>query len=154
MIYDDECEAVGGMRISRGNRNTPRKPTPAPLCTQIPRDLNWARTLAAAMENLRLTAWGLARPVSTHVRNEIHWVFVGKLDRKRQPGRLECRHRDNVKGMNSEDLGCIRLPIMANDCEHANKRLWSIKCKEFLEQLKDTSLLKEGCSIWTQLCWW
>jgi hypothetical protein len=31
MIYDDECGAVGGMRIGRGNRNTRRKPYPVPL---------------------------------------------------------------------------------------------------------------------------
>jgi hypothetical protein len=28
----DECGALGGMRIGKGNRNTRRKPTPAPLC--------------------------------------------------------------------------------------------------------------------------
>jgi hypothetical protein len=32
MIDDGECEAIGGMKIGRGNRNTPRKPTAEPLC--------------------------------------------------------------------------------------------------------------------------
>jgi hypothetical protein len=37
---DDECGAVGGMRIGRGNHSTRRKPAPVPLCPpQIPRDL-------------------------------------------------------------------------------------------------------------------
>jgi hypothetical protein len=31
-MIDDECEAVGGMRIGRGNRSTRRKPAPVPLC--------------------------------------------------------------------------------------------------------------------------
>jgi hypothetical protein len=29
---DDEYGAVGGMRISRGNRSTRTKPAPVPLC--------------------------------------------------------------------------------------------------------------------------
>jgi hypothetical protein len=45
------------MRIGRGNRRTRRKPAPAPLCPpQIPHDLTWDRTRAAAVGNLRLTA--------------------------------------------------------------------------------------------------
>jgi hypothetical protein len=50
MIDDDDCGAVGGMRIGRGNRSTRRKPAPVPLCPlQIPHDLTWARTRAAAV---------------------------------------------------------------------------------------------------------
>jgi hypothetical protein len=46
-VIDDECGAVGGMRIGRGNRNT----TPVPLCSpQIPHDLTSTRARAAAME--------------------------------------------------------------------------------------------------------
>jgi hypothetical protein len=30
-MTDDECGAVGGMRIARGNRSTRRKPAPVPL---------------------------------------------------------------------------------------------------------------------------
>jgi hypothetical protein len=37
---DDECGAVDGMRIGKGNRSTRRKPAPASLCPpQIPHDL-------------------------------------------------------------------------------------------------------------------
>jgi hypothetical protein len=60
---DDECGTVGGMRISRGNRGTRRKPVPVPLCPpQIPQDLTWARSRAAAEGSRRLTGWTVARP--------------------------------------------------------------------------------------------
>jgi hypothetical protein len=50
MICDDECVAVGGMRIGRGNRSTRRKPASVPLCPlQIPHDLTWDRTRTAAV---------------------------------------------------------------------------------------------------------
>jgi hypothetical protein len=32
MTDEDDCGAIGGMKIGRGNRSTRRKPTPAPLC--------------------------------------------------------------------------------------------------------------------------
>jgi hypothetical protein len=39
---DDECRAVGGMRIGRRNRSTRGKPAPVTLCPpQIPHDLTW-----------------------------------------------------------------------------------------------------------------
>jgi hypothetical protein len=63
MMDDDECGAVGGMRIGRGNRNTRRKPAPVPLCPQIPHDSTWARTRAAAVGSRLLTAWVMARPI-------------------------------------------------------------------------------------------
>jgi hypothetical protein len=60
---DDECGAVGKMRIGRGNRSTRRKPASVPVCPpQIPHDLTRARTRAAAVENRRLTALVMARP--------------------------------------------------------------------------------------------
>jgi hypothetical protein len=53
---DDECGAVGGMRIGKGNRNTQRKPAPVPLCLpQIPHALTWDRTRAAEVAGRRLT---------------------------------------------------------------------------------------------------
>jgi hypothetical protein len=46
----------GGMKIGRGNRNTRRKPAPAPLCQpEIPLDQTLARTRAAAVGSQRLT---------------------------------------------------------------------------------------------------
>jgi hypothetical protein len=59
-MIDDECGAVGGMRIGRGNRSTRRKPAPLPLCLpQIPHDLTWDRTRTAAVGSQRLTAWAM-----------------------------------------------------------------------------------------------
>jgi hypothetical protein len=61
-VIDDECGAVGGMRIGRGKRSTRIKPTPVPLCPpQIPHVLNWAWPWAAAVASRRLTAWAMAR---------------------------------------------------------------------------------------------
>jgi hypothetical protein len=62
MIYD-VCWIVGGMRISRGNRSTRRKPAPVLLSLpQIKHDLTWTRTLAAEVGSRRLTASVMARP--------------------------------------------------------------------------------------------
>jgi hypothetical protein len=32
MIDEDDCGAIGGMKIGKGSRSTRRKPAPAPLC--------------------------------------------------------------------------------------------------------------------------
>jgi hypothetical protein len=62
-MIDDECGAVGGIRIGKGNRSTRRKPAQVPLCPpQIPHDLTWAGTRNAAVGNQWLTAWAMARP--------------------------------------------------------------------------------------------
>jgi hypothetical protein len=51
---NDECGALGGMRIGRGNQSTRRKLAQVPLCPpQIPHDLTWARTRAAAVGSRR-----------------------------------------------------------------------------------------------------
>jgi hypothetical protein len=53
----DDYGAVGGMKIGRGSRSTRSKPAPVPLCPpQIPHDLTWNRTRAAAVGSQRLTA--------------------------------------------------------------------------------------------------
>jgi hypothetical protein len=42
---NNECGAVGGTRIGRGNRNTRRKPALMPVCPpQILNVVTWART--------------------------------------------------------------------------------------------------------------
>jgi hypothetical protein len=57
MIGEGDCGAIGGMNIGRGNRNTRRKPAPAPLCPpQIPLDQTRDRTRAAVVGSQRLTA--------------------------------------------------------------------------------------------------
>jgi hypothetical protein len=51
----------------QGNRNTRRKPAPAPFCPpQIQLDQTRARTRAAAVGSQRLTAWAMARPCLQH----------------------------------------------------------------------------------------
>jgi hypothetical protein len=56
-MIDGDYGAVGGMRIGRVNRSTRRKPAPVPLCPpQIPHDLTWVRTRAAAVGSRRITA--------------------------------------------------------------------------------------------------
>jgi hypothetical protein len=63
-MIDYEYGRVGGMRIGRENRSTRRKPTPVSLCPpQIPHDLTWARTRAAAV--LILPIW-----------NFVAWCYV------------------------------------------------------------------------------
>jgi hypothetical protein len=57
MIDEDDCGAIGGMKIGRGNRSTRRKPAPSTFCPpQIPLDQTRARTRAAAVGCQRLTA--------------------------------------------------------------------------------------------------
>jgi hypothetical protein len=59
MIDDDECGAVVGMRIGRGNRSTRRKHALVPLCApQFPHHLTWDRPWPLRCE----TAWAMARP--------------------------------------------------------------------------------------------
>jgi hypothetical protein len=63
MIDDGDCGEIGGIKVGRRNRNTRRKPTPAPLCQpQIPHDQTRARTRTVAVGSQRLTAWVMARP--------------------------------------------------------------------------------------------
>jgi hypothetical protein len=62
-IGDEECGAVCGKSIVRGNRSTRRKPTPMTLCSpQMPHDLTWARTQAVTFGSRRLTALAMAWP--------------------------------------------------------------------------------------------
>jgi hypothetical protein len=60
-VDNDECGAVGGMRIGRRNQSTRRKPVPVPLCLpQIPHNLTWTETRAVAVGTRRLTVWAMA----------------------------------------------------------------------------------------------
>jgi hypothetical protein len=54
-MIDDDCGAIGGIRIGRGYQCTRRKPGPVPLSPlQIPHNLTCDRTRAAAVESRRL----------------------------------------------------------------------------------------------------
>jgi hypothetical protein len=62
----DECRVAGRMRISSRNRSTRRKPAPIPFCPlQISQDLTRARTRAAVVGSWGLTAWAMARTLSS-----------------------------------------------------------------------------------------
>jgi hypothetical protein len=64
MINDDERGAFGGMITGRGNRSTRRKTATLLLCPpQIPYDLTCARTRAAAVGSLLLTARAMGTTV-------------------------------------------------------------------------------------------
>jgi hypothetical protein len=57
IIDDGDCGAIGGMRTSRRNRSTRRKPAPVPVFPpQIPHNLTWARTRISTVGSQRLTA--------------------------------------------------------------------------------------------------
>jgi hypothetical protein len=64
----DEYEESGGTRIGKRDRSTRRKSAPVPLCpAQIPHDLVWDRSQAAAVGSWQLTTWAVARPISEKV---------------------------------------------------------------------------------------
>jgi hypothetical protein len=63
VIDDGDYEAIGGMKIRRGNQSTRSKPVPAPFCpSQIPHNLTWDRAWSAAVGSRRLSASVTARP--------------------------------------------------------------------------------------------
>jgi hypothetical protein len=79
-MIDDECGAVGGMRISRGNWSTQRKPAAVPLCPpQIIHYLTWARTQTAVVRRQRVTAWAMTRPEKEHYSYSLQFLlhFIG-----------------------------------------------------------------------------
>jgi hypothetical protein len=62
MIGEDDCGAIGGIKIGRGNRSTRRKSAPAPIVhhkSHMTRPGLEPRT--AAVGSQRLTAWSMAR---------------------------------------------------------------------------------------------
>jgi hypothetical protein len=79
-MISDDWAVVGGMKIGKRNRSTLRKPAPIPLCPpQIPNNLTWDRTRAAAVGSRRLTAWAMARPTGLSKCTEIpHTVIMAK----------------------------------------------------------------------------
>jgi hypothetical protein len=142
----DDCGAIGGMKISRGNRSTRRKPAPALLCSpQIPHDYTWARTQAAAVGNHRLTTWATARPFADNLvtklwagRSEyrcsipgccrdhpappIQWV-PGSLSTKIQRPRRKSGHWPSSIAEFKNAWSCASNP------PHFFVAWWLIKCK-------------------------
>jgi hypothetical protein len=75
----NESGAFGGMR-TKGNRSARRKPASLPLFPlQIPYDLAWDRTRAAAVESRRLTAWVIVKTKTYDFYRIAQWWIVGEL---------------------------------------------------------------------------
>ncbi|PNF29228.1 hypothetical protein B7P43_G10773 [Cryptotermes secundus] len=53
MIEEDDCGAIGGMKIGRGNQSTWSRRAPVPLC---PTEISHNQTHAAAVGIQQLTA--------------------------------------------------------------------------------------------------
>jgi hypothetical protein len=56
-FLETDCEAIGGIRIGRGNRSARTNPVPAPLCPpEMSHEQTPVRTAAAAVGSQGLTA--------------------------------------------------------------------------------------------------
>jgi hypothetical protein len=112
---EDEGGAVGGMRIGRGNKSNPRKPSPVSLGpSQIPHDLIWARTLAAALGSRQLTAelWHGHWPQCYHLLQVTNWKQVKIITVKRKttfraPGIFSCSSEFTCR---SSSICCLTKP--------------------------------------------
>jgi hypothetical protein len=60
-MIDDECGAVSGMRIGRRNQSIWRKSAPVPFRPQVPHEITWERTQAAAVGSWHLNASAMVR---------------------------------------------------------------------------------------------
>jgi hypothetical protein len=80
-MIDDDCGAIGGMRIGRRNRNTRRKPAPVPICLpEIPADVTWAGTptngLSYGTANLPVKERGHLGDIGTDAKLLLEWIFL------------------------------------------------------------------------------
>jgi hypothetical protein len=77
MIDDDDCAAIGGMRIGRGKRSSRRKTAPLPLGPpKILHDVIRARNRAAVGGSRGMTDWAIARPTTTsYFLVCVNWPF-------------------------------------------------------------------------------
>jgi hypothetical protein len=86
---DGDCGEIGGMKISRGNRSTRRKPAPAPLCPpQIPTSLDPRLnpgppatnrlSYGAAKCNVNCKAYRNTMTKVTYTKNETRFLYIMK----------------------------------------------------------------------------
>jgi hypothetical protein len=100
------------MRIGKGNRSTRRKRAPMPLYPpQIPHDVTWARTRAAAVGSRRITAWAMARssPQINLLLHFTHFFFFaeesGSLKKDSNQHFINCvRYCDRWTGTDSAEV--------------------------------------------------
>jgi hypothetical protein len=104
-MKDDDCEAMDEVRIGRKNRSTRRKPAPVPLgSSQIPHYLIRARTRAAAVGSLCLTAWAMVRPFEMYLE-----TLLSKTKSTDRPDRLRNRQQSRkIKRSSSSKQAIIR----------------------------------------------
>jgi hypothetical protein len=114
MIDEGDCGAIGGMKIGRGNRSTRRKPAPAPLCPpKIPHDQTRARNRAAAVGSQRLTAWAMARPFPSFLRDQSFscvnlFVTLGRRWKWKVP---DCNRSQSSVGRNQGRMSRWARPL-------------------------------------------
>jgi hypothetical protein len=76
-MMDDECGAVGGMRIGSGNRSTRRKPTPVPLCPpQISHYLTRGSNPGRRGENPATTRLSYVAVLPSELLPRIFWAAL------------------------------------------------------------------------------
>jgi hypothetical protein len=87
MIDNDECGAVGSMKIDKGNKSSKRKAVPVSLRPlQIPYDLNQDGTRAAAVGNCRQTALSYATATCSKLYFELtERIFCTKAPHHAEP---------------------------------------------------------------------
>jgi hypothetical protein len=84
MIDDDDCGAIRGMRIGRGNRCTRRKPAPLPFCApQIPPDLTPGLNLdrRGRKSATNRLSYGAAYPYESNLKVDEHCLREGDVEK-------------------------------------------------------------------------
>jgi hypothetical protein len=138
MIDDDECGAVGGMRIGR------KKPAPVSLCPpQIPHDRTWARTWATTVESQWLTAWAMAQPTSyVHVSLTIAKVHLSIFSTLSLPnGMLQKNWLAIFPVLSHQEEHLLSLQILPMLCCLENSgtdRLWWLYIQSAQERHDET----------------
>jgi hypothetical protein len=88
--------------IGRGNRSIRRKPTPVPLCPQIPHAAR-TRTRTAAVGSQRLTAWGTTRPIRAISSYPVFASYILII----LPSAAWCTERSVPFRLSSQNFVCI-----------------------------------------------
>jgi hypothetical protein len=118
--------------IRMGNWSTGRKPVPVPLCPpQIPRDLNWAGTRAAAVESRRLTARTTARPDTATLNSSLVPFSSCLCPRKRA---VEKSHPATWRGLALRPIWVVRpsVPGLWSEVDRLRHMVGSISFNDAL----------------------